>query len=217
MSFALPALVLGFLGGWLTLSGLGRFVRLKAISGSARTLGGALIASLGAGSALLGFNFVTYQRLTNERPAAIISFAQNADQDFTATLEIPETDPRIVGINGDEWRLDARFIKWHPMANIGGLDAHYRLDRITGRFADTDQEINETRSVYALSDNPGLDIWKLAQNKRFARLKALDAYYGNSVYAPMMDGAKFEIFATQNGLIIRPGNEAAQSALSKWE
>ncbi len=218
MSFLLPTLVFGFLGGWLTLSGLGRFVKLKAVSGSVRTLSGGLIAALGAGSALLGFNFVTYQRLTAERPAATISFTQDSNQKFTASLATPDTDdPRSLSINGDEWRLDARFIKWHPMANIGGLDSHYRLDRLTGRFSDTDQEINEARSVYGLSENPGLDLWKLAQDKRFARLKALDAYFGNSVYAPMVDGAEFEVYATQNGLIIRPGNETAQNALSVWE
>jgi hypothetical protein len=217
MSFVLPALFFGFFGGWLTLSGLGRFGQLKAMSGSIRTVSGALLAALGAGSALLGFNFVTYQRLTNERPAANISFTREGKQNYTAILQIPEEEPRTLTVNGDEWRLDARFIKWHPVANIGGLDAYYRLDRITGRFTDTDQEINAPRSVYALSENPGLDIWKLAQDKRFARLKALDAYYGNSVYAPMKDGAEFAVFATQNGLIIRPQNDVAKEALSGWE
>jgi hypothetical protein len=217
MSFILPALVFGFFGGWLTLSGLGRFGQLKAVSGSVRTLSGALIAALGAGSALLGFNFVTYQRLTNERPAAMISFVQTAPQRYTASLEIPDEEPRTLIVNGDEWRLDARFIKWHPFANIGGLDAYYRLDRITGRYRDTGQEVSEPRSVYAVSENPGLDIWKLARDKRFARLKALDAYYGNSVYAPMLDGARFEVFATQNGLIVRPNNDAAKAALEGWE
>lgn len=217
MSFLLPALFFGVFGGWLTLSGLGRLGQLKAMSGSIRTLSGAFLAAIGAGSALLGFNFVTYQRLTNERPAAQISFVQTAPQRYTATLDIPGEDPKPLDVAGDEWRLDARFIKWHPIANIGGLDAYYRLDRLTGRFADTAQEISEPRSVYALSDNPGLDIWKLAQNKRFARLKALDAYYGNSVYAPMRDGAEFEVYATQNGLIVRPQNDAAKAALSGWE
>ncbi len=217
MSFIIPAVIFGVFGGWLALSGLGRVVQLKILSGGTRTLSGALIAALGAGSALLGFNFITYERLTSERPAASISFTKNANQSFTATLAVPGEEPRPLSINGDEWRLDARFIKWHPMANIGGLDAYYRLDRMTGRFADTDQEVNEPRSVYALSENPGLDIWKLAQDKRFARFKALDAYYGNSVYAPMLDGAEFEVFATQNGLIVRPKNEAAEDALAGWE
>ncbi len=217
MSFVVPALIFGFFGGWLTLSGVGRMVQLKGVSGGVRTLFGALIASIGAGSALLGFNFVTYQRLTNERPAASISFTQNGPQSYSARLEVPDEEPKTLDINGDEWRLDARFIKWHPIANIGGLDAYYRLDRLTGRYQDTAQEISDTRSVYALGNNPGIDLWKLAQDKRFARLKALDAYYGNSVYAPMQDGAQFEVFATQNGLIIRPQNDIAKEALSGWE
>ena len=217
MSFAVTALVFGFLGGWLLLSGLGHMVRVKALAGGWRALGGLVLGAIGAGSALLGFNFVTYQRLTSERPAARISFVQKGPQNFTATLQATGAEPRTLSVNGDEWRLDARFIKWHPLANIGGLDAYYRLDRLTGRYRDTDQEINAARSVYALSPNPGLDLWKLAQNKRIARFKALDAYYGNSVYAPMADGAAFEVYATQNGLIVRPQNETAKTALSGWK
>jgi len=33
----------------------------------------------------------------------------------------------------------------------------------------------------------------------------------------MKDGAEFEVFATQNGLIIRPQNDVAKAALSGWE
>ncbi len=217
MGFAMTALVFGFLGGWLLLSGLGHMARFKTLAGGWRALGGAALAAIGAGSALLGFNFVTYQRLTSERPAAQISFSQDAPQTFTATLTMTGEEPRALSVHGDEWRLDARFIKWHPIANIGGLDAYYRLDRLTGRYSDTNQEIKAVRSVYALSKNPGLDLWKLAQNKRIARFKALDAYYGNSVYAPMRDGASFEVFATQNGLIVRPQNDAAKTALADWQ
>ena len=217
MSFALTALIFGFSGGWLLLSGLGHFARFKALAGGWRTLGGTTLAAIGAGSALLGFNFVTYQRLTSERPAARISFTQSAPQSFTARLELTGGEPQLLSVKGDEWRLDARFIKWHPMANISGLDAYYRIDRLTGRYSDTAQEISDPRSVYALSKNPGLDLWKLARNKRIARLKALDAYYGNSVYAPMKDGAGFEVYATQNGLIVRPLNDVAKTALANWK
>lgn len=217
MGFIFITLVSGSIGGWLALTGLSRLGRLKAVSGSVRTVCGGIFAAVGASSALLGFNFVTYDRLTNERPAANISFVQNAAQNFTAKLEIPGEEPIALDITGDEWRLDARFIKWHPLANIGGLDAYYRLERITGRYRDTEQEISDARSVYALHENPGWDIWTLARDKRMANFKVLDAYYGNSVYAPMKEGAEFDVFATQNGLIVRPGNEVADNLLADWK
>lgn len=217
MGFLVFTIVFGVAGGWLGLTGLSRLGQLKAVSGSARTLGGGFLAMIAASSALLGFNFVTYERLTNERPAASISFVQNTAQTFTAQLQIPGEDLLSLEVNGDEWRLDARFIKWHPFANIGGLDAYYRLDRVTGRYRDTEQEINDPRSVFGLSENPGWDIWAFARDKRVARLKAMDAYYGNSVYAPMQDGAQYEVFATQDGLIVRPGNDIAETAISDWQ
>ncbi len=217
MGFVIPAVFFGFFGGWITLTGFSRLVRLKIASGGARTLTGLVMGAVGVGSGLLGFNLLTYQRLTEERPAATISFTRTAPQTYHATLDIPGEEPREFDVQGDEWRLDARFIKWHPMANIGGLDAYYRLDRLTGRYRDAQEEIDNPRSVYALAKNPGLDLWSLARDKRVARLKALDAYYGNSVYAPMNNEASFQVFATQNGLIVRPLNEAAKDALSTWQ
>ena len=71
---------------------------------------------------------------------------------------------------GDEWQLDARVLKWKGWANLLGLDAQYRLERVSGRYRDIEQERNDERTVYALSENPGVDLWTLS-----TRLSALAA------------------------------------------
>ena len=64
-------------------------------------------------------------------------------------------------LSGDEWQLDARVLKWKGWANLFGLDAQYRLERVSGRYRDIEQERTGERTVYALAENPGLDLWKV--------------------------------------------------------
>jgi hypothetical protein len=112
---------------------------------------------------------------------------------------------------GDDWQLDARVLKWKGWANLLGLDAQYRLERISGRYRDIEQERRDERTVYALSQNPGLDLWELSN--RYRRwLPFVDAMYGSATYLPMAETARYEVKMTQTGLIARPMNAAAESA-----
>ena len=119
-------------------------------------------------------------------------------------------------IPGDEWQLDARVLKWKGWANLFGLDAQYRLERVSGRYRDITQERTAERTVYPLAENPGLDLWQITLDKP-GRLPFVDAVYGNAAYMPMSDGARYEISITQTGLIARPVNAAAQQAAGSWQ
>jgi hypothetical protein len=70
--------------------------------------------------------------------------------------------------------------------------------------------------VYALAENPGLDLWKATLDHP-TRLPFVDAVYGNAAYMPMSDGARYEVSITQSGLIARPVNAAAQQAAGSWK
>ena len=99
---------------------------------------------------------------------------------------------------GDEWQLDARVLKWKGWANLLGLDAQYRLERVSGRYRDIEQERKDERTVYALSENPGVDLWTLSiEYPRW--LPFVDAVYGSATYLPMADGARYEVSITQSG------------------
>jgi hypothetical protein len=209
----------------IALSGLGWMFRGRPFKGGRGVLGGGVFLGLGALVGLLGLNIQTYHRLTYERPVASIELHQKGPQLFDATVVEPPTsqDPqgvtRTFEVHGDEWRMEARVLKWKPWANILGLDSQYRLDRFSGRYADTQQELSSERSAYDIrpTRQSGIDLWPLAREfTHYAPL--VDTLYGSGAYMPMRDGARYEVLITQNGLIARPTNEvAAEASSSGWQ
>ncbi|NNE38554.1 MAG: hypothetical protein HKN08_09655, partial [Gammaproteobacteria bacterium] len=165
---------------------------------------------------LLGINLHTYHRLTKEVPIANIQFWQTGPQQFLAVLSHADgINEQSYMINGDEWQIDARVLKWNPTAILAGLDSRYRLERLSGRYRNIEQERYDQRSVFDLSAEPGLELWPLLirlQNY----LDWIDAYYGNSVYLPMADQAAYQIVLTQSGILSRPDNEQARHAIASW-
>ena len=59
----------------------------------------------------------------------------------------------------------------------------------------------------------GLDIPTRMQLVRY--VDAVDTLYGGGAYMPMADGAEYEVWITQSGLVARPTNEAARQASSE--
>lgn len=210
------ALGLAVAGVFLFFAAIGRLVRLRVVSGTLQAAGGALL--LAGALALLGVaaNLRTYQRLSYERPVAEIELREMEPGRFYALLDLPGDEPvRAYVLDGDEWQLDARVIKWRGLANLLGLDSVYRLDRLSGRYTTLQRERSMPRSVYGLSTDPGLDVWMLA-TRHGSWLPLVDAEYGSAAFLPMRDGARFQVMMTQSGLIARPANQAAHEALASW-
>jgi len=193
-----------------------RLYRARFLAATGSALMGFLLLAIAGFLFVVSLNLHTYARLTHERPVAQIVFEARGPQQFRATLaEVPSGEMQLFMLSGDEWQLDARVLKWRGWANLLGLDAQYRLERIGGRYRDIEQERNGVRTVYPLSENPGLDLWMLStQYPRW--LPFVDAVYGSATYMPMADGARYEISITQSGLIARPMNPAAETAAGSW-
>ncbi len=211
--FAIACAALGLLALFVSLR------RLLHARFFAATRSGVLGLLLVAAAALLfafSLTLHTYARLTYEQPVAQLSFSALGPQLYTATLvRAPAGDVETFALNGDEWQLDARVLKWRGVANLLGLDARYRLERLGGRYVEIEQERAGPRSVYALGPAPALDLWLLA--RAYPRwLPFVDAVYGSATYLPMADGARFAVTIGQTGLIARPSNEAAEAAVSGW-
>ena len=171
----------------------------------------ALVALVGLGVAV-ALNLRTYARLTHEEPVAELSFEARGPQRWRATLTtVSDLSKRSFDLAGDEWQLDARVLKWRGWANVLGLDARYRLERVSGRYRDIAQERSAPRSVYALGEEPAFDLWSLASQYP-DWLPFVDAVYGSATYLPMAEGATYEVSLTQSGLIARPQNAAARAA-----
>ena len=213
----LPALV-GVIGLAILLGGIGALARGRVFVAGAEVLGGGAVLAVAAAITLSGLDLQTYRRLTYEAPVATIETHKKGPRLFDAILtELPSSStqapPRTYEINGDEWRIEARVLKFKPWANVLGLNTQYRLDRLSGRYEDTESELHAPRSVYDLAppQNNRLDLWLLA--RQYGRsLPVVDALYGGGAFMPMAEGARYEVWITQNGLLARPINTAANDA-----
>lgn len=218
--------VLGLLGLLLFFRGVGSLGH-KPVSGAMGALGGGMFMALGAATGLLGLNLLTYNRLTHEQQVAEVTFKQSGPSAYVADMKLPNGTTQVCelpdgtsgacNILGDQWQLDARVLKWKPWANVAGLDANYRLERMSGRYTDVNADRSAPRSVYQLNKNPGLDLVALASNKYMKKLPVLDAHYGNATYIPMADGATYYVTMSQDSLIARPANDKARAAVQNWK
>jgi hypothetical protein len=193
----------------------------KPISGVLGALFGAGFVAAAIAAVLAGLDVQTYQRLTYERPVATIELTQKGPHDFIAALSEADGQggfaaPHSYELFGDEWRIEARVLKWKPWANVLGLDAQYRLNRLAGEYSDTQAELTARRSVYDLHplSGAGFDLWQIARAHQ--NLALVDTLYGSAALMPMANGAKYEVWITQSGLIARPVNPAASQAGLGW-
>jgi len=175
-----------------------------------------LFVSVASLALAITLHLYTYARLTAEQPVARVGIQQLAPQRYNVTLYVPEKTPRNFVIEGDEWQLDARVLKWRGWAQLLGLDAQYRLDRISGRYRNISEARSRPPSVHELAYDSGpLDLWELAQTKP-KWLPWVDAEYGSATFLPMRDTAQYKVVMTQTGLLARPDNTAAGEAVFGW-
>ena len=204
------------LGSIFIALGIRRFVRGRIISASIQSLSGASLLFAGLLMLSIATNLYTYGRLNYEQTIADLTFEQIEKQQFRVKIDY-QNQNRIDEflINGDEWQIDARVIKWHGGAQLLGLNAQYRLERISGRYSDIDDEREKSRTVYSLGQKDKVDYWKLiGRYKKW--LPWVDAYYGSATYLPMADAISYTLSATQTGLIARPKNLEANEKLKLW-
>ncbi|MEL7110320.1 MAG: hypothetical protein AAGJ68_12065 [Pseudomonadota bacterium] len=223
--WVLPALA-GVIGLLLSFAGLGRLMKLRLAAGGLRFLFGiGFLGAAGIGT-FVGLNLQTYKRLTYERVVATLSFDKtpNTEDTYSVTLELPDDEVRVINeLKGDQFSLGAQVITFKPVAQMLGYDSVYRLDFLEGRYTRrfTTESVTEATSTgIQLYENPGLDVYSLAkeQNGRFGLSTAQkDSNFGSAVYAPMADGLKYEVSITQNALVLRAANSAAQALLGKVE
>jgi len=203
-------------GLWLALRGFKHCCKLHAVKGCSLACCGSLLSLTGILLTAIAINMISYARLTHEQPVAELQFTQIAPQKYVASVTfIEDQRQQEFEINGDEWQLDAKVLKWHGYANLMGLDSHYKLHRLSGRFQTLEQTRNNPASAHDLNAEPGLDVWHFV--KRYPQLLPLvDAYYGSAVFLPMHDQARFKVIMTQSGLMARPVDSNSAEHLRSW-
>ena len=185
-------------------AGIGRF--LRGLFGL-----GFLLVAIALGALALALH--SYRSLHADVPVAQIALRQIAPQRFSATLTPEAGEPRTVELQGDQWEVDARVVRWQLPARLAGVPPLYRLERISGRYLDIRKEREATRSLFDLTDAGQLDLWTL--KRQFPQwLPFVDADFGSGAYLPMVDGGRFDLLLSPDGgLVAKPADEATRDKL----
>ena len=145
---------------------------------------------------LAGLLTLTYATLTKEQLVATITFdiVENQSKVFTAHL-YNDKGLKIddYTIYGDQWRIDAGFIKMKYLANIFGVDSKYTLDRFEGRYSNINEENNSTHKSYQLESHSLIDNMSWL----------VDTTYGSSTYQDIRLNIKYIVLRSQTGLMVR--------------
>jgi hypothetical protein len=178
------------------------FRKRRILRTTTNTLMALLMLSVAALFATLSVSTQGYRALIREEVVASVATRKLADQQFEVRVHFPEGRDTMFVLNGDEFYVDARILKWKPIANVLGLHTDYELDRISGRYVDLEAEQANSRTVYALSEPKPLDLFDLLRRHPFLGW-LVDAEYGSGTFIASDDQALFDILVSTTGLLVR--------------
>lgn len=190
------------LGAIFLIAGITALARLHPLKFLVRAFIGVVLVFLGTLSAGVGIGVQGYRALTREDVAARVLVWPAGPQKFTAAIRFADGREASFPLAGDEIVIDARILKWHPLANLLGLHTAYELDRVGGRYLSIEQERSAPRTLHALGGGKIVDLFGL--RRRYAALAPLlDAEYGSAAFVPVTDPAELEVRVSTTGLLIR--------------
>jgi len=209
----LPALLLTLIG-LLALSACGRRLRRRRpMAALPHGLFGVLLLLAAVLLGVIAASVFHYQRLLGEEQVASLTLREVGPQRFAARLDTADGRHRTFELLGDQWQLDARLLRWKLPAQIAGAPNLYRLERLSGRYQDIQQEREAERSVHDLAADAFPDLWTL--KRQFPQwLGFVDAEFGSGTYLPMLDGARYDVsLGPRGGLVARPADEKTAEQL----
>ncbi|BDU19300.1 hypothetical protein DYGSA30_07570 [Dyella sp. GSA-30] len=154
-----------------------------------------------------------YRLLDEETPVAEIDARILSPQQWALTLHRPDGSVQHMTVSGDAWRLEALVVKWKLPAVLAGVPPLYRLDRLSGRYDDTDQEAHAPRTVIDLRDGAE-DLVDLRKNY-MTWLPEVDAVYGGGVYLPLVDQGHYTVTLSRAGGLVARADEATEQRMGQ--
>lgn len=152
---------------------------------------------------LLTASIYSFNVLTDESLIAEIEFDRTAGQSYIAYLRTGDFCAEgTYAVLGDQWRIDAQFLKWRYWASLLGLKSHYRLERLEGRYREVEQQNTRPKLAHGLAPASAIDIGGLAG--RLGRLNFLvDASYGSSTYHDIDTNLTYLIYKSPTSIFTR--------------
>lgn len=213
MSHVLATIVLAATGAVLVIAGLLFFRHpgwlLTWLKGMA--VFGVILAGLYV--LVIALNLTSYHSLAGMQTVATISTQREADQIWQVTLNSDDGVSTVRTLQGDQWQIDVRIIRFSGPLRWLDIASGYRLDRLSGRYTSLEQERSSPRTTITLSEAIWPDLW---QWDREVNLPFVEAVDGNATFMPMRDGAVFDVKLSSSGLVSVPINEQARAAVQLW-
>lgn len=163
-----------------------------------------LVLGIAAIVCLLSASVYTFSQLTEETLIAQVRFERVREAHYLAHLRTGDRcDERILTTYGDQWRIDAQFVKWKYWALLLGLDSQYRLDRFEGRYQSVERQNAETNLAHELAADNAIDLVTFAESLGPVNM-LVDASYGSSTYQDIDMTVVYAVYKTPTGIFTRP-------------
>jgi hypothetical protein len=147
--------------------------------------------------------FYVYGRFNAEQPIAELSFKQLGPQRYRAYLATGNLcEVKTYDLLGDQWQLDASFLKWKGIGTLLGLQSLYRLDRLSGRYANIDQQNSREKQSNDIAPKVLLNLFPQSKEKAVSGF-LVDAHFGSSVYLDIDVSKKYRVYKTEDALIAK--------------
>jgi hypothetical protein len=155
-----------------------------------------------------------YRFLSEETPVVQIDSHILSPQQWTLTLTWPDGATRQVMLSGDDFQVDAIVLKWKLPAMLAGLPPLYRLDRISGRYDDANQEMTARRTVIDFSQAGQGDLLDLKKQAP-AWWPEVDTVFGSGAFLPLVDGGHYSVDLMRTGALVARPDEVTQQRIGQ--
>ncbi|QAU24592.1 hypothetical protein EO087_11835 [Dyella sp. M7H15-1] len=217
----LPATLLAILAGIVLLVALAQLLaarqhvrdrrRLMA-SGHALLMLVFLLLAIFLGG--LAMSLRGYRFLSEEVPVVQIDARILSPQRWVLILTWPDGATRQVTLSGDDFQVDAIVLKWKLPAMLAGLPPLYRLDRISGRYDDANQDMTASRTVIDFSQAGQGDVLDLKKQTP-AWWPEVDAVFGSGAFLPLVDGGHYSVDLMRTGALVARPDKATQQRIGQ--
>jgi hypothetical protein len=217
----LPATLLAILAGVVLLVALAQLLAARQhvrdrrhLAAGGHTLLMLVCLMLGVFLAGLAVSLRGYRFLSEEVPVVQIDARILSPQRWALTLTWPDGATRQVSLAGDDFQIDAIVLKWKLPATLAGLPPLYRLDRLSGRYDDANQEMHEPRTVVDFNSAGQGDLLDL--KKQFPSwLPEVDTVFGSGAFLPLVDGGHYSVDLMRTGALVARPDEATQQRIGQ--
>lgn len=167
------------------------------------------LALAGSGFALRG-----YRLLSEETPIVDIDAHILSPQRWSLVLHWPDGATRQVTVAGDAWRLEAIVLKWKLPGLLAGLPPLYRLDRLSGRYDDPNDEMHAPRTVVDFREAGDFDLLDL--HKQYPQwVPDVDALFGSGAYLPLVDQGHYTVSLMRTGALVARPDEGTEQRIAQ--